>query len=116
MPGAVELWDTAAQKVVRTVKLGRLPLAYAHAVSPDGRRLVLAHLPTHDIRAAFNTRDPRELPQPRLSVIDLKDEGTPVRTLIAPHGHVTALAFAPDGRTLALGGTGAVHLFDLNTN
>jgi hypothetical protein len=33
--------------------------------------------------------------------------------LIAPHGYVGGLAFSPDGKKLAFGGAGAVHLFDL---
>ncbi|OWK45459.1 hypothetical protein FRUB_01790 [Fimbriiglobus ruber] len=37
----------------------------------------------------------------------------PPRTLIAPHGRVGTVAFSPDGKTLAFGSTGAVHLFDL---
>ena len=33
--------------------------------------------------------------------------------LFAPHGFVGGLTFSPDSQTLALGGTGAVHLFDV---
>ena len=47
-----------------------------------------------------------------MSLIDL-DGNTPPRVLIAPHGYVGGMAFAPDGKTLAFGGAGAVHLFDL---
>jgi len=37
----------------------------------------------------------------------------PPRVLVAAHGYVGALAFSPDGKTLAFGGAGVVHLFDL---
>ncbi len=45
-------------------------------------------------------------------MFDLAGEAAP-RVLIAPHGYLGALAFSPDGKTLAFGGAGAVHLFDL---
>jgi hypothetical protein len=47
-----------------------------------------------------------------VSLIDLAGDAPP-RVLVAPHGYVGGLAFAPDGKTLAFGGGGAVHLFDL---
>jgi hypothetical protein len=37
----------------------------------------------------------------------------PPRLLVAPHGFVGDLVFSPDGKTLAFGSSGAVHLFDL---
>jgi hypothetical protein len=39
----------------------------------------------------------------------------PPRTLVARHGFVGGVAFSPDGRTLAFGSSGGVHLFDLTT-
>ena len=56
--------------------------------------------------------DPLDLPQPRVSLIDLAGN-TPVQVLVAPHGYTGGLAFSPNGKTLAFGGAGAVHLFDL---
>jgi hypothetical protein len=47
-----------------------------------------------------------------VSLIPL-DGSAPPRVLVAPHGYVGDLAFSPDGRMLAFGGAGAVHLFDL---
>ena len=57
--------------------------------------------------------DIQDLPQPRVTLIDLTGK-TPQRVLIAPHGYHHVLAFSPDGKTLALGSTGAVYLFDLS--
>jgi hypothetical protein len=31
-----------------------------------------------------------------------------------PHGHMGGLASSPDGKLLAAGGAGAVHLFDMS--
>jgi hypothetical protein len=57
--------------------------------------------------------DPDDYPQPRVSILDLSGK-TPPRVLIAPtHGYVGSVVFSPDGRTLALGCAGAVHLFDM---
>ena len=56
--------------------------------------------------------DPQDLPQPRVTLFDLTGKSPP-RVLIAPHSYLGGLAFSPDGKTLALGGLGAVRLFDL---
>jgi Tol biopolymer transport system component len=56
--------------------------------------------------------DPQDLPQPRVSIIDIAGQA-PTRILVAPHGFQGAIAFSPDGKTLAFGSTGAVRLFDL---
>jgi len=61
----------------------------------------------------FSDPDPQDLPQPRVSLLDLAGTSPP-RALIAPHGYIGGLAFSPDGKTLAFGGAGAVHLFDLS--
>jgi hypothetical protein len=53
------------------------------------------------------------MPQPRVYMFDLANVGAEPETIICPHGYVGGLAFAPDGRTLAVGGAGAVHLFDM---
>ena len=78
-----------------------------------GCHLALGWLPMYDLAPGANTLDPHEVPQPRVTLIDLKDGTASPRTLVAPRGYVGPLAFAPDGKTLALGGLGAVHLFDL---
>jgi hypothetical protein len=47
-----------------------------------------------------------------VSLVDLAGDAPP-RVLVAPKGYVGALAFSPDGKLLAFGGAGAVHLFDM---
>jgi hypothetical protein len=51
-------------------------------------------------------------------LFDLTAAATEPEVVICPHGHQLGptgggLAFSSDGRTLAVGGTGAVHLFDM---
>jgi hypothetical protein len=57
--------------------------------------------------------DPRDYPQPRIVLFDLTREGPP-EEMVCPHGWTGEVAFSADGKTLAAGGTGAVHLFDVS--
>jgi len=82
------------------------------ALSPDGRTLAVGWMPLVDSSLNLWGTDPQDLPQPRVSLIDLDGRRAP-RVLVAPHGYPGAVAFSPDGKTLAFGGAGAVHLFDL---
>lgn len=109
----VDLIDTTSGKVVKTLEAawGRTPWRWA--LSADGRYLAAAWMPQVDKeREQDRSPDPRDLPQPRVSLFDLEGDAPP-RVLIAPHGYVGGVAFAPDGKALAFGGAGAVHLFDL---
>jgi hypothetical protein len=45
--------------------------------------------------------------------LDLARGGEP-EILICPYGYCGGLAFSPDGKTLATGGAGGVHLFDVS--
>jgi WD40 repeat protein len=108
--GNLLVWNVAERKLERSVPLrgerfGRL------AISPDGQMLAIGWAPKGDPELE-KSEDPQDWPQPRVSLIDLAGKAPP-RTLIAPHGSLVALTFSPDGRTLAVGSTGAVHLFDL---
>ena len=85
----------------------------ATAVSADGRWWAMAWLPPmdEDLPQARGV-ELKDRPQPRISVYDLRDPKAKPVTLMAPEGVIGNLAFSPDGKQLALGGWGEVHLFD----
>jgi WD40 repeat protein len=110
--GNVLIWNMAAQKLERTVPLGARDQRSFMVMSPDSKTVVVAWMPKvaeRDLDA-----DPEDLPQPRLSLVDLEHD-VPPKVLIAPHGRVGALALSPDGNLLAFSGIGVVHLFDLRS-
>jgi WD40 repeat protein len=108
----VTVWDVGTRKVVRKQKFAGKGMGSALAFSPDGRRLAVpARVKTegHDGRDP----DPQDLPQPRVYLFDLSREG-PAEEIVCPHGWTGGVAFSADGKTLAVGGAGAVHLFDVS--
>lgn len=107
--GTAHVWDVAASKVVRTFAVGAQ--SWRSEFSPDGKTWAIAWAPKSD-QERVRDADPRDLPQPRITLFDLAGDKPP-RTLIAPHGIHGTLAFSPDGKTLALGTTGGVRIFDL---
>jgi WD40 repeat protein len=111
--GNALVWNVAAGKLERTVPFGGDHAAWMLAISPDGHTAAVGWAPKGD-KATENARepDPQDLPQPRVSLIAL-DRPTAPRVLVAPHGYVGGVAFSPNGKTLAFGSSGGVHLFDL---
>ena len=111
--GNALVWDVPGRRLERTLPLGGGRSAWHVAVSPDGKTLAVAWAPKPDAELDdARDPDPRDLPQPRVSLVALSGGSSP-RVLVAPHGYVGAIAFSPDGKTLAFGSYGTVHLFDL---
>jgi RNA polymerase sigma factor (sigma-70 family) len=102
---AVHLWNTATGKLERRLQRDNHTF-FVVAFSPDGKR----------IASAGALRQDTQLGRP---VVALWDAQTGELVQMVPHGltnpeqHVSALAFAPDGKTLAIAGTIAG---DLKTN
>jgi WD40 repeat protein len=111
LEGNVLVWDVRGQKLERSIPLGGGTSCGRFALNPDGNTVAVAWMPKSDTRPG-DEPDPQDLPQPRISLIDLAGNAPP-RILIAPHGYAGTVAFSPDGKTLAFGSSGAVHLFDL---
>ncbi len=111
--GNALVWNFAERKLEQTLPLGSGVAALQMAISPDSKTLAVGWSPPADPEVADQTEpEPRDLPQPRVSLIDLTGKAPP-RMLIAPNGRVGNLVFSPDGKTLAFGSSGAVRLFDL---
>jgi WD40 repeat protein len=108
--GQVTIIDVAKRVVARKHRFAGKALGGTVAFSPDCKRLAVpARINTDQDRA--RDPDPLELPQPRVFLFDLTQEAPP-EEIVCPHGFVIDVTFSPDGKTLAVGGSGAVHLFD----
>jgi hypothetical protein len=83
------------------------------AFSPDGRTLAVPWRPKSEMdQDQSRNPDPQDFPQPRVTLFDLTGKAEP-RTFVVRHGFTGAVAFSPDGKQLALGSSGGVHLLDL---
>jgi WD40 repeat protein len=111
--GGVHVWDIATGRPVQTKSFGGDLRVSKVVFAPDGRRLAVLGQPKWNPKEFGNEPDPRDLPQPRVSLFDLAAPAAEPEVVVCPHGYTGGLAFSPDGRTLAVGGTGAVHLFEM---
>jgi WD40 repeat protein len=111
--GSGYAWNVATGALVLTHRFGEKGVTRSVAISPDGRWAAAVGTPGVNAEEFGREPDPGDFPQPRVVLYDLATRKA-VQTLICPHGLGGRAAFSPDGKTLAIGGSGAVHLFDLN--
>jgi WD40 repeat protein len=108
--GYALLLDVPQLHVVKTFELG--PRAFVQGVfSPDGRWLALISQVFPE--ATRRSEDLDQLPQTRVHLVDMATREIR-ETIILPQGFVFSACFSPDGKTLATGGRGKVHLWDVS--
>jgi WD40 repeat protein len=112
LTGRVYLYDVAGRKLAwsQDVKNGWLR---GLAFSPDGRWLAVMGQDSPEDLKPREEVSPFDLPQPRIFLFDMKAGGPP-EEIVVPHGQIGRFAFSPDSKTIALGGTGCVWLFDVS--
>jgi WD40 repeat protein len=106
--GELYFWDMAKRARLGLEHLGKMQRIMALAISPDSRTLAVAVQPM----PPRPPRDPDDMEQPRLELWDVATRKKRA-TLVAPAGALVALAFSPDGKTLAAGTRGGVQLWDM---
>ena len=111
--GNVRVFDVAKWNVVLEHELKGMRYGGSMAFSKDGRRLAV---PMQEESDGYRSRDPDPLdfPQPRVYLFDLTKPKAAPEAIVCPHGWMGGLAFSADGKTLAFGSSGAVHLFDVS--
>jgi WD40 repeat protein len=110
--GAGYVWDATTGRVLLRHSFGEKGYTGDVAVSPNGRWAAAVGTPGVNAADFGRDPDPADLPQPLVVLYDLTD-GKPIETLVCPPGIPGRARFSPDGGTLAVGGSGGVHLFDV---
>jgi Tol biopolymer transport system component len=108
--GGLTVWDLAGKKVEQERRFPEMRIFHP-AFAPNGRTLAVFVQPRYE---GDSDTDPRDNPQPQVYLFDVTNRDQKPEILVCPHGWMGALAFSPDGKTLAAGSAGAVHLFDLS--
>jgi WD40 repeat protein len=109
------LYSIPEKRLLRTVTLcekteGQRSIASGLTFHPGGKWLAVITR-TYPEKAPGDI-DPRDLPQPRVLLIETA-RGKIRETLVAPQSFANNACFSPDGRTLATGGLGRVILWDM---
>lgn len=111
--GTVRVFDVAKRSVVLERTFTKCRVGWGLAFSKDGSRLAVPVQEKPD-EGRSTSSDPLDQPQPRIYLFDLTKPKSAPEEIVCPHGMMGQVAFSPDGKTLALGGRGAVHLFDVS--
>ena len=108
------VWDTATWKPARTFTFDKdLVTGFHPMFSPDGTMFAVPVARRWDDPNGDREPNPDDLPHTRVYLFDPASTASP-EVLIGPRGYVGGAAFAPDGKTLAVGGAGGVALYDLS--
>ena len=108
----LRVFDVAKRAVVLEHKFTKCSVGGGLAFSKDGSRLAV---PVRDKpKEQRGAQDPLDQSQPRIYLFDLTKPKSAPEEIVCPHGMMFHVAFSPDGKTLAFGSTGAVHLFDVS--
>ena len=109
----VFLWDVESRKLLKSWRLDTLGRIRNLKFDSKGERLAIStlHLPPELGKILGETPSALDLPQPKVFLIDVNSDK--IETIICPHGLGNYQAFSPDGRLLAVGGTGATHIFNV---
>ena len=105
------VWDAATGKPVRTRRFPGQATFQRPVFLPGGGAVAVVTSPKVDAHPDDEPL-PEDRPQFRVHLVPVGSDAEPA-VLVGPRGHGTAMAVSPDGKTLAVGSAGAMHLFDV---